>query len=267
MTRNAWTLLSCALLSACAGPPCDSEPNIRTTADGIEFVRTPDACFADLVNWDFDAEYVEIDGLRQAYVDEGPRDGPVVVLLHGQPSWSYLYRKMIPVLSEAGFRVIAMDHMGMGRSDKPTDIDDYTFMVHYNRLEAFVEELELTNIHLFVQDWGSLVGLRYAGLHPERFAAIAVGNGTLPNLPAGPGPVDEPQNPDVPNDELTPLFADIPAQQESFFNGCEPLGPSGDFGVWVDYAMTATVFQPSEVLEALTWFDLLPEEEAAYDAP
>ncbi|MEM6927831.1 MAG: haloalkane dehalogenase [Myxococcota bacterium] len=271
MTRIAPALVACTLLAACSGPPCDSEPEIRTTADGVDYVRTPDACFDDLPGWDFDAEYVEIDGLRQAFVDEGPEDGPVVLLLHGQPSWSYLYRKMIPVLVDGGFRVIAMDHLGMGRSDKPTDIDDYTFLVHYDRLATFVDELELTEIHLFVQDWGSLLGLRYAGLNPDRFAAIAVGDGALPVIPAGQQPYPEPANPDVPNDELTSLFADFSAQQPPFYDECDLLGAQGapdfDFGTWITYAMTASVFTPSEVLEALTWFDLSPEEEAAYDAP
>lgn len=260
-------VLTLGPLVACGGQPCDSDAKLRTTADGVDFVRTPDACFADLPDWDFDPEYVEIDGLRQAYVDEGPRDGSVVLLLHGQPSWSYLYRTMIPTLADAGYRVIAMDHLGMGRSDKPTDIEAYTFMVHYDRLEAFVEQLELTDIHLFVQDWGSLLGLRYAGLNPDRFAAIAVGNGQLALLPADVTPFPEPADPDVPNDDLEPLFAQIPAQQPPFYDGCDPILPPSDFGIWLDYALTATVFRPSEVLEALTWFDLPSEVEAAYDAP
>ena len=90
---------------------CDADATILTTESGIEFVRTPDSCFESLPNWPYEAKYAEIDGLRQAYVDEGPADGPVVLLLHGQPSWSYLYRKMIPVLVEGGMRVIAMDHL------------------------------------------------------------------------------------------------------------------------------------------------------------
>ena len=105
------------------GVACDSEPVVMTTAGGIDYVRTPDSCFADLPDWPYEAQHVEIDGLRQAYVDEGPADGEVVLLLHGQPSWSYLYRDMIPVLSDAGYRVIALDHLGLVRSVKPTDID------------------------------------------------------------------------------------------------------------------------------------------------
>ncbi|MEO0562160.1 MAG: alpha/beta fold hydrolase, partial [Chloroflexota bacterium] len=122
------------------GETCDSEPTVMTTADGVDFVRTPDACFENLPDWDYEAQYVEIDGLRQAYVDEGSGEsGETILLLHGQPSWSYLYRDMIPVLVNAGHRVIAMDHLGMGRSDKPIDPDYYTYLGHTSRLEAFIQ--------------------------------------------------------------------------------------------------------------------------------
>ena len=163
---------------------CDAEPVILTTDDGVEFVRTPDSCFENLPDFPYEAHYVEIDGLRQAYVDEGPADGEVVLLLHGQPSWSYLYRDMIPVFADAGYRVIAMDHLGMGRSDKPVDIEAYSYLGHNERLQTFIEERELTDINLFVQDWGSLIGLNVAGTNPDLFATIAVGDGAndLPML-------------------------------------------------------------------------------------
>lgn len=248
---------------------CDSEPVVRTAAEGVEFVRTPDACFEGLPDWNYEPQYLDIDGLRQAYVDEGPADGPVVLLLHGQPSWSYLYRKMIPVLADAGFRVIAMDHLGTGRSDKPTDIASYSYLGHNERLERFIEGLGLRDIHLFVQDWGSLIGLRVAGLHPEWFAAIAVGDGALPRLPAG---VEAFPPVESPNEivDLEPLFADLPAQQIPVYDGCEPRGAQPHdayFGRWMEYAMKARSFRASEVVEAMTWFDLPAEEEAAYDAP
>ncbi len=252
-----------------ANPPraCDAEPELLTTPDGVEFVRTPDACFADLPDWPYEPHYVELDGLQQAYVDEGPADGPVVLLLHGQPSWSYLYRTMIPVLADAGFRVIAMDHLGMGRSDKPVDISSYSYVGHADRLTRFIEALDLRDINLFVQDWGSLIGLRVAGLNPDRFARIAVGNGTLPNVPAGFTPFPPVEEPDVMEDVPSP-FAGMPDQQLPFYEDCEPLqGGEVDFGGWMTYAMKASSFRPSEVLEALTWFPLSPEEEDAYDAP
>ena len=246
---------------------CDSEPVVMTTDDGVDFVRTPDSCFNSLPDWPYPSEYVEIDGLRQAYVDEGSADGPVVLLLHGQPSWSYLYRKMIPVLADAGYRVIAMDHLGMGRSDKPIDVDSYSFLTHYDRLERFVEELGLRDMNMFVQDWGSLIGLRFAGLNPDLFARIAVGDGVLPVIPAGVQPFPSVENPDQIQD-IPSIFEGIPGQQVPFFNGCESLLPStGDFGAWIEYSMTSSSFRASEVVEALTWFDLPQAEEAAYDAP
>jgi pimeloyl-ACP methyl ester carboxylesterase len=248
---------------------CDSEPVVLTTDAGVDFVRTPDSCFDALPDWPYEPRYVEIDGLRQAYVAEGPADGPVVLLLHGQPSWSYLYRKMIPVLADGGYRVIAMDHLGMGRSDKPIDIASYSYLGHSDRLERFIEALALRNINLFVQDWGSLIGMRVAGLNLEWFARIAVGNGVLPVIPEGVQPFPTVENPDEVAEIPSP-FARFPAQQVPFYDGCDLLIPREDnsyFGEWMIYAMTAESFHPAEVLEASTWFDLPDEVEAAYDAP
>ena len=247
----------------------ETDVEVMTTEFGVEFVRTPEACFADLKDFPYEGQYVEIDGLRQAYVEDGPSDGPVVLLLHGQPSWSYLYRKMIPVLAEAGYRVIAMDHLGTGRSDKPIDVNDYTYLGHTERLEAFIEALQLQEINLFVQDWGSLIGLRFAGLNPDLFASIAVGNGTLPVVPEGAQPFPEIENP---NEilELDAPYAAVPDQQIPFYEGCDLLFEQEDnsnFGVWMNYAMKGVSFKASETLEAHTWFDLPAEEEAAYDAP
>jgi pimeloyl-ACP methyl ester carboxylesterase len=273
--RFPFALALCAALAGCESRPdertmaCDAEPVIRTTALGVQFVRTPDACFAALPDWPYAPLYVEIDGLRQAYVDEGPAAGPVVLLLHGQPSWSYLYRKMIPVLADAGFRVIAMDHLGMGRSDKPVDLASYSYLGHNDRLLRFIEALDLRDINLFVQDWGSLIGLRVAGLHPERFARIAVGDGRLPVVPAGYQPFPPVENPDEIAD-VTPPFAAIPAQQVPFYDGCEKnagLPDSSYFAEWMIYAMKGRDFRPSLVVEAMTWFDLPDDEAAAYDAP
>ncbi|MEM9518059.1 MAG: alpha/beta fold hydrolase, partial [Actinomycetota bacterium] len=204
--------------------PCNADPTVLTTDGGIDFVRTPDACFAELPGWSYEPSYVEIDGLRQAYVDEGPADGEVILLLHGQPSWSYLYRDMIPVFAEAGYRVIAMDHLGMGRSDKPTEIESYSYLGHGERLETFIAELGLTDINLFVQDWGSLIGLRVAGENTELFSTITVGNGNLPVVPEGAIPLAPVENPEQINDLESP-FADIPEQQFPFYDGCELIQP------------------------------------------
>ena len=246
---------------------CDAKPETLTTDDGVEFVRTPDSCFEALPDWPYEPRYVEIDGLRQAYVDEGPAEGKTVLLLHGQPSWSYLYRHMIPVLVEGGYRVIAMDHLGMGRSDKPTEITSYSYLGHNDRLQRFVEELELTDINLFGQDWGSLIGLRTAGLDPDRYATITIGDGMLPELPKGAQPYPAVKNPDKVK-EIESMFAAVPEQQRSFYDGCELRIPStGNFGNWMTYSMTAKSFHASEVVEAMTWFDLPDRVEAAYDAP
>lgn len=250
-----------------AGKPCESEPVVRTTDSGETFVRTPDACFEHLPNWPYEARYVEIDGLRQAYIDEGPSDGEIVLLLHGQPSWSYLYRKMIPGLTSAGYRVIAMDHLGMGRSDKPIELESHSYLRHSDRLEQFIEALGLREVTVFVQDWGSTIGLRIVGLHPEWFARVVAADGDMPVYP--PGQLFPPvENPDEVVD-MPSLFTDIPAQMEPVYEGCEPLVATepGFFGVWIEYCLKAASFKPSEVVEAITWFDVPTDEEAAYDAP
>ncbi len=143
-------------------------------------LRTPDSRFESLPDYDFTPNYVDVDGMRMHYVDEGPRDGAVILLLHGEPSWSYLYRFMIPPLRDAGFRVVAPDLLGFGKSDKPASKKDYSFAGHVSWMRAFIEELQLTDITLFCQDWGSLIGLRVAAEDKARFARIALGNGGLP---------------------------------------------------------------------------------------
>ena len=236
------------------------------TSNGVQFVRTPDEYFQNLPDWSYSYQYVEIDGLRQAYAEDGPANGPVVLLLHGQPSWSYLYRTMIPILADAGYRVIAMDHLGMGRSDKPVDISDYSYLGHADRLERFIQQMGLSDINLFVQDWGSLIGLRVAGLNPDWFATISVGNGQLPVVPEGFQIMAPIENPDEIEDIVSP-FADIPAQQVPYYDGCELIAGSFEFDEWAYYSMKGASYTASEVVEALTWFDLPEDVEAAYDAP
>ncbi len=266
------TVLSAVLCMSCRDDDTQidtsSDIEILTTDNGVEFVRTPDSNFENIPNWPYEYQYVEIDGLRQAYAEAGPTNGEVVLLLHGQPSWSYLYRDMIPVLAEAGFRVIAMDHLGMGRSDKPISINDYSYLGHSDRLEQFIQQLGLTDINLFVQDWGSLIGLRVAGLNPDWFASITVGNGSLPVVPAGMQIMPTIQNPDE-VEELPSPFAQIPAQQVPFYDGCELIAgqSSFDFNEWAYYSMKGASYKASEVVEALTWFDLPTDIEDAYDAP
>jgi haloalkane dehalogenase len=146
----------------------------------MKVLRTPDARFDSLPDYDFEPHYVEVDGMRMHYVDEGPADAEPVLLLHGEPSWSYLYRKMIPPLAAAGLRVIAPDLIGFGRSDKPASKSDYSYAIHVAWMKQFIETLELREINLFCQDWGSLIGLRVAAENEHRFARIALGNGFIP---------------------------------------------------------------------------------------
>ena len=152
----------------------------RTTSAGLEFVRTPDDRFIGLDDYPYEPRYVEVDGLRVAYVDEGPADAPPVLLLHGEPTWGYLYRRMIPPLVDAGLRCVAPDLIGFGRSDKPTERSAYTYAGHIAWMTQFLDAIELPQATLFAQDWGGLIGLRVAAEDPDRFGRIAIGNTALP---------------------------------------------------------------------------------------
>jgi haloalkane dehalogenase len=152
----------------------------------MKALRTPDECFEGLPDFGFEPHYAEVpDGegglLRVHYLDEGPRDGSVVLLMHGEPSWCFLYRKMIPVLVERGYRCIAPDLVGFGRSDKPTERTDYTYARHVEWIRSLLfDQLDLTDINFFGQDWGGLVGLRVVAENEDRFARVAIGNTGLP---------------------------------------------------------------------------------------
>jgi haloalkane dehalogenase len=138
-----------------------------------EAYRTPDERFEGLPGWDFEPRYVEQDGLRMHYADEG--DGEPVLLLHGEPTWAFLYRRMIPPLAGVA-RVVAPDYFGFGRSDKPTRVEDYSYDFHYGSIERLVEELDLADLTVVVQDWGGPIGLRLAVEHPERVARLVILN-------------------------------------------------------------------------------------------
>lgn len=196
----------------------------------MEILRTPDERFADLPGWPYQPRYAEVgDGLRAHYVDEGPREGDVVLLMHGEPSWSYLYRHMIPPLVAAGLRVVAPDLIGFGRSDKPASQEDYTYARHVEWMRTLLfDALDLRDVTLFCQDWGGLVGLRLVGEHPDRFARVAVGN---TGLPIGQG---------------TPPEA---------------------FLAWQRFSQETPEFPVGVIVNGGTGRDLSPEEIAAYDAP
>lgn len=152
---------------------------------GVNVLRTPDERFADLPDFPFAPHYVEVaDGaggsLRVHYVDEGTRGGQPVLLMHGEPSWCYLYRKMVPPLVSAGHRAVAPDLVGFGRSDKPSQREDYTYQRHVDWMRAFLEALDLRDVTLVCQDWGGLIGLRLVAEQPERFARVVAANTGLP---------------------------------------------------------------------------------------
>lgn len=146
----------------------------------MEILRTPDERFAGLAGFPWTPRWTEVDGLRMAHVEDGPAGADPVLLLHGEPTWSYLYRKMIPVLAEAGLRAVAPDLVGFGRSDKPARREDHTYARQVAWTGAWIEAVDLRRITLVCQDWGSLIGLRLVAERPERFARVVVANGWLP---------------------------------------------------------------------------------------
>ena len=239
---------------------------IRYTRKCVPFVRTPGRYTRRLDGFRYTPHFVSVDGLRMAYVDEGPRDGQVILLLHGEPSWSYLYRKMIPILAAGGLRVIAADLIGMGRSDKPVEFARYRYLQHVAWVEKFLDAvprtrrpgapLGLRDVTLFCQDWGSLIGLRVVGDMPDRFARVVVANGRLPVVPFV---LELVHLPDPPL-----LDPDLPFPAS--FNTCTG-GDLTCFREWAVYALTSPNVKPSNVVEIATATTLTAEERAAYDAP
>jgi haloalkane dehalogenase len=195
----------------------------------MEALRTPDERFSALPGYPFAPHYVTVgDGLRVHYVDEGPRGVPAVLMLHGEPSWSYLYRKMIPPVARAGHRVVAPDLVGFGRSDKPVRREDYTYQRHVDWMRALVEQLDLRDVTLVCQDWGGLIGLRLVAEHPERFARVVAANTFLPT-------------------------------------GDRPAGPA--FLAWQKYSQETPNFHVGGIVKGGCVTDLPPDVIAAYDAP
>ena len=151
----------------------------------LDILRTPDSAFEGLADYPFVPHYLNVstdDGtaLRLHYVDEGPRDAAPVLLMHGEPTWSYLYRHFVPPLADKGHRVLAPDLIGFGKSDKPADCGDYTYERHVAWMSDWLVQLDLKGITLFCQDWGGLVGLRLVAAFPDRFARLVISNTALP---------------------------------------------------------------------------------------
>jgi haloalkane dehalogenase len=193
-----------------------------------DFLRTDEARFAQVPDFPYTPHYTLVGGLRIAHIDEGPRDAPTVLLMHGEPTWSFLYRKMIPVLLQAGCRVIAPDLIGFGRSDKPSRAADYSYLNHVLWMSAWIEANDWQHLTLFCQDWGSLIGLRLAAAAPQRFDRIVLANGGLPT-------------------------------------GTTPLPRA--FRIWRAFARYSPWFPIGRIVKAGCVDGLTPQEVAAYDAP
>lgn len=194
----------------------------------MELLRTPDERFTNLPGYTFAPHYITVDGVRIHYIDEGPDDAEPVLMLHGEPSWAFLYRKMIPVVTAAGYRVIAPDLVGFGRSDKPAQREDYTYQRHMDWMKGVIEQLDLRDINLVCQDWGGLIGLRLAAENEQRFARIIAANTGLPT-------------------------------------GDQPM--SAAFYRWQQFSQTAPVFDIGRVVKNGCVTLLSNEVVAAYNAP
>lgn len=199
----------------------------------MKVLRTPEAAFEGVTDYPFSPNYLDVTdalsgaNLRVHYIDEGPRDAPVVLMMHGEPSWSYLYRKMVAPVVAAGFRVVAPDLIGFGKSDKPAAQSDYSYARHVAWMRSWVEQLDLQNVTLACQDWGSLVGLRLVAEMPDRFAGVALSNGGLPE------------------------------------GGDAPRA----FAIWRAFSKWSPVFPIGKIVSAGTKRGLSLDEIAAYDAP
>ncbi|MCQ4359884.1 haloalkane dehalogenase [Mycobacterium gordonae] len=208
-----------------------------------EVFRTPDARFTDLPGYGFAPNYSEVDGLRMHYLDEGPRDGTPVVCFHGEPSWAYLYRKMLPPLAAAGLRVIVPDLVGFGRSDKPTDRRWYTFDRHSELIGAVLNGLDLNGATVVVQDWGGPIGLRWATENADRVDALMIMNTGLFTGHVSKGFMAwrnfAEKNPDLPvgfviqSATTTPLSDDVVAAYEAPFPTVESKAGAAQFPLLV----------------------------------
>ena len=194
----------------------------------MEILRTPDERFHNLPGYSFAPHYIEVDSIRIHYLDEGPANAEPVLLMHGEPSWSYLYRKMIPIIAAAGYRAIAPDLVGFGRSDKPAQREDYSYQRHIDWMAGLLAALDLRQITLVGQDWGGLLGLRLAAEHEARFARIVAANTGLPT-------------------------------------GDTPMSPA--FFAWQKYSQTTPNFHVGGIVKGGCVTELTPEIIAAYDAP
>ena len=225
-----------------------------------EILRTPNERFVDLPGFEYTPHYIEIESLRVHYVDEGGSDKEPILLMHGEPSWSYLYHKMIPILLEAEFRVLAPDLIGFGRSDKLSEKKEYSYQHQVNIFTEYIRRLNLSNITLFCQDWGGLIGLRVVANEPDRFARIITSNTGLPAAS------------DSQAEMMVKGFNDfieaqgnIPLEEVIDINSTEV--PPLPFLRWVAYSRNSPEFPVSKIIQIMTRKKLSDNVLAAYEAP
>jgi len=220
-------------------------------------IRTPDSAFENLTDYPFKANYVECLGYRIHYIDEGPKDGQTLLLMHGQPSWSYLYRHMIPLLTQAGYRVIAPDNVGFGKSDKPIDQKSHNYQMHIDVMSDFVNALNINNITLFAQDWGGLIGLRVVAKKPDLFARIMISNTTLPSAKGALAWLGYP---------LFRLSVWRKGNIQSLIARGDEDGKF-NFSEWVAYAQTTDNFEFEALFQRATSREMSETELSGYRAP
>ena len=232
-------------------------------------LRTPDDRFENLENYPFKPNYMMIDGLRIHYLDEGPNDADPIILFHGEPAWSYLFRKMIPVLTEAGYRVVVPDMVGFGKSDKFESKYDYSYKHHIEVMKELVERLDLKNATHFGQDWGGLIGLRVVAEMPNRFSQVVVSN---TGMVAGEGISAWFMQRLV---ELTVWWNRSTTYKELILAAQEPLNADNPspgvvasmFTKWIAYSYYAEDMDIVGIIENFGRLNLSEGEKRAYEAP
>ena len=232
-------------------------------------LRTPDSQFENLKDYPFEPNYMEIDGLRVHYLDEGPKDADPIFLLHGEPTWSYLFRKMIPILTDAGHRVIVPDMIGFGKSDKFISKHDYSYEHHIYVMKKLVQKLELNDATFFGQDWGGLVGLRVVAEMPDQFARVVVSNTGMIARGGFSGRIFENFVKLLVwwNGPVT--FEELKAAMEKVNEKKEPTDLDGlrMFSKWISHAYYSEDMDVSGIIQMSGRLDLSEEEIRAYDAP
>jgi len=219
----------------------------------MNVLRTPESAFEHLKDYPFKPNYMDVGGLNMHYLDEGDKNNKTIFLFHGQPSWSYLYRHMIPVLVKEGYRVIAPDLIGFGKSDKPTSSEDHSYSAHVNWMSTFVKKLGITHAAAFMQDWGGMIGLRVLANNPEWLDRLIVANTALAEIKA-------------PLRWIMPSILNF-NRKKAGKSSIQELSQEMTYGNWAGHFTHSSELEIGKIMQLLTTRDLSQEEMNAYDAP